>query len=75
MKNVTLAIDDEILAASREYAEKHNTTLNALVRQLLERTVRRDPKATTEAMFRLMDEHPGRAPEGYKFRREDAYDV
>ena len=32
MKNITLAVDEETLAAGRAYAERHHTTLNALVR-------------------------------------------
>jgi uncharacterized protein (DUF4415 family) len=35
MKNITLALDDETLEAGRAYAERHQTTLNALVRELL----------------------------------------
>jgi 2-oxo-4-hydroxy-4-carboxy--5-ureidoimidazoline (OHCU) decarboxylase len=46
VKNITLAIDEETLAAGRAYAERHRTTLNALVRDLLTRTVRRDRAAT-----------------------------
>jgi hypothetical protein len=75
MKNITLAIDEEILEASRRYARKHNTTLNALVRQLLERTVRQNSKGIVEELFRLMDKHPGHPAEGYRYRRDDAYDV
>jgi len=32
MKNITLALDDETLAAGRAYAQRHHTTLNARVR-------------------------------------------
>jgi hypothetical protein len=32
MKNVTLAIDEEELAAARRYAAERNTTLNRLIR-------------------------------------------
>lgn len=61
MKNITLAIDEETLAAGRAYAERHNTTLNALVRDLLARTVHVDRAAAVEELFRLMDEAPGRS--------------
>ena len=46
MKNITLALDEDTLAAGRAYAERHQTTLNALVRDLLARTVHTDRKAT-----------------------------
>lgn len=35
MKNVTLAIDEELLRQARALAEKRKTSLNALVRSLL----------------------------------------
>jgi plasmid stability protein len=35
MKNITLAIDDEVLRAARIYAAEHDTTVNALVREFL----------------------------------------
>ena len=75
MKNVTLAIDEEPLEASREYARKHRLTLNALIRQLLDKTVRRDSRGKLDGLFQLMDAYPGRASKQYKFRRADAYDV
>lgn len=37
MKNITLAVDEKILAKVRRYAAHRNTTVNALVRQELER--------------------------------------
>ena len=42
MKNITFAIDDKTLEAGRRYASRHRTTLNALVRDLLVRTVLAD---------------------------------
>lgn len=37
MKNITLALDEQTLAAGRAYAQRHGTTLNSLVRDLLRR--------------------------------------
>ena len=37
MKNITLAVDERVLAKVRRYAANRNTTVNALVRQELER--------------------------------------
>ncbi len=39
MKNITLSIPEDLIKQSREYASKHGTTLNALVRKLLKSTV------------------------------------
>ena len=72
MKNITLSIDEETLDAGREYAQRHQTTLNALVRELLVRTVLSDRKAAVREMFRLMDVHPGNS-QGRHWTREDLY--
>ncbi len=72
MKNITLAIDEETLDAGREYAQRHNTTLNALVRELLQKTVLSDRKAVVTEMFRLMDAHPGNS-EGKRWNREELH--
>jgi hypothetical protein len=72
VKNVTLALDDETLAAGRAYAERHQTTLNALVRDLLDKTVRIDRTATAAEMFRLMDSTPGHS-RGKKWSRDDLH--
>ena len=72
MKNITLAIDEETLAAGRAYADRHQTTLNALVRDLLARTVHSDRTATAEEMFRLMDDAPGRS-RGKRWTRDDLH--
>lgn len=39
MKNITLSIPEDLLKQGREYALKHGTTLNALIRKLLKTTV------------------------------------
>jgi hypothetical protein len=72
MKNITLALDEETLNAGREYAQRHQTTLNTLVRELLVKTVLADKKAAVVEMFRLMDAHPGNS-NGKRWTREDLY--
>jgi hypothetical protein len=72
MKNITLALDEETLNAGRDYAQRHHTTLNALVRELLVKTVLADSEAAVREMFRLMDEHPGNS-NGRRWTREDLY--
>ena len=73
MKNITLAVDEETLAAGRAYAERHHTTLNALVRDLLARTVHVDRTAAAEEMFRLMDRAPGHSG-GARWTRDELYE-
>ena len=72
MKNITLAIDEETLDAGRAYAQRHQTTLNALVRDLLAKTVLADREAAVREMFRLMDAHPGNS-NGRRWTRENLY--
>ena len=72
MKNITLALDEETLEAGRTYASRHETTLNALVRQLLVRTVVADRSAVVTEMFRLMDVYPGNS-HGRRWTREELY--
>jgi hypothetical protein len=72
MKNITLAIDEETLDAGRAYAQRHQTTLNALVRELLVKTVLADREAAVLEMFRLMDGNPGDS-RGRHWTREELH--
>lgn len=72
MKNITLALDEETLDAGRAYAQRHQITLNALIRDLLAKTVVADRQAAVREMFRLMDTHPGHS-QGQRWTREDLY--
>jgi len=72
VKNITLALDEETLDAGRVYAQRHQTTLNALVRELLVKTVLADKDAAIREMFRLMDAHPGNS-HGRRWTREELH--
>lgn len=72
VKNITLALDEDTLDAGRAYAQRHDTTLNALVRELLVKTVVADRDAAVREMFRLMDAHPGRT-KGKRWTRDELY--
>jgi hypothetical protein len=76
--NVTLAMPVDLVADSRRYAAEHGTTLNALIRDLLEglRTKRKEKKereALVEEMLDFMRNHAGRSPKGWKFDREECH--
>jgi hypothetical protein len=58
----------------REYAEKHHTSVNALIRNLLEQTVKTDSTQWFDECFALMDRANARS-RGKRWRREDLYDV
>ena len=70
MKNVTLTIDDKLIEESRRYANKHHTSLNALIRDLLRRTVLGENRDWVDACFKKMDAANGHSC-GRKWKRKD----
>jgi hypothetical protein len=74
MKNITISLEDEILKAGREYAKRHNTSLNSLIRKLLAQTVLPESQNWLDECFALMDQANANS-HGEKWKREDLYDV
>jgi hypothetical protein len=74
MSNITLSLKDELIKAGREYAKAHQTSLNNLIRMLLQKTVYSSNKKWLEESFTLMDRSKADS-KGGKWRREDLYDV
>ena len=74
MKNITLSIDEDTLKAGREYAKKHHISFNALIRRLLEQTIKKSSGQWVKESFRLMDEAKANS-HGQKWKREDLYRV
>ena len=72
MKNITLALDEDTIKAGREYARKHNLTLNSLVRRLLQQTVYKESKNWIEESFSLMDKANSTSIKK-TWKREDLY--
>jgi hypothetical protein len=56
MPNITISIDEDTLQASRKYAHDHKTSLNAMIRRMLERAVTRGSSDWVGEFFSLMDE-------------------
>lgn len=79
MKNVTLAIDEKLLESARALAERRKTTLNAMVRSLLESEVEQSDRIAwaKAGMKQLMEEAKAKAAadegEPYVWNRRDAY--
>jgi hypothetical protein len=73
MPNITISIDEELLKSGRKYAEKHQTSLNALIRKLLEDTVRLQSDDWLEECFNLMDRAEANS-KGRRWQREELYD-
>ena len=74
MPNITLSIQEELLQDGRKYAQKHHTSLNALIRDLLKQVLKKNKDGWLKECFRLMDKHPVNS-KGKKWPREDLYDV
>ena len=74
MPNVTISLDEDTLRAVREYAHRQNTSVNALIRQLLEQRVRRSDGAWIDGCFAAMDALAVNSG-GRTWQREDLYDV
>lgn len=73
--NITLAIDKKTVEEGRKYARDHHTTLNNLIRQLLQRTVSGNSTGGwVDEFFELADTAQGNS-KGNKWAREDLYDV
>ncbi len=74
MKNITLAIEEDILQAGREYARSHNMSFNVLVRRLIEQTVVTRTDQWLDDTFSLMDK-VSVSSGNQKWTREELYRV
>ena len=74
MPNLTISLDEELIKKGRSYAQKHRTTLNALIREQLKKTVMKQDDEWLEELFSLMDRLKARS-KGPRWKREDIYDV
>jgi hypothetical protein len=71
--NLTLSVDERLVERAREVARKQGTSLNALIREFIERLAgRRSGSQLARDILRLLEEHPG-SSRGRRIRREDAY--
>lgn len=72
MKNITLSIPDELLQKSRAYAKRHHTTLNDLVRRLLQENVERNTADLVGTLLLEMDKI--HIQHSALWKREDLYE-
>lgn len=73
MKNVTLSIPDDLLRKSREYAQKHGTSLNEFIRTLLRQAV---TPPGDDPVQKLIDNSSrlGVSTKDRKWNRDELYD-
>lgn len=75
MKNLTLAMDEKLLERARDLAARRKTTLNAMVRSLLEAEVEQEDRIAwaREGMRKLIEESPLNLGSDFKWNRDDIY--
>jgi metal-responsive CopG/Arc/MetJ family transcriptional regulator len=73
MKNVTLSMPDDLLSKSREYAEKHGTTLNEMIRDYLKKTVKSDQSDFIKRL-ELLQQQVQVKTKGERFDRDALYE-
>lgn len=76
MANLTLTIDDDLLRRARIRALEQNTSVNALVRDYLERYAERDraQQAMEEIVAIARQSRASSGPAGRTWTRDDAYE-
>ena len=74
MKNITLSADETLIEKARDYARAHQTTLNQLVRDYLDRLVQPLTREAAAAEFaRLARERAGCSSSASRPSRESLY--
>jgi len=72
--NITLSADEKIVARSRDYAAKHGTSLNQMIRDYMEQIVNlSNLEQDAEEFARLARTGGGHAPAGFVFDREESH--
>ena len=72
--NITLSADEDLIKKSREYAKKHHTTLNNMIREFLRTiTASNDVHYAAEQFKVNALNRSGRSQEGYVFDRDDIH--
>ena len=76
MKNITLAIDEDVLRAARRYAAARDTTVNGLVREYLIGIATADDRVAKarKGLLKLAESSPARLGPEWKWNREELYD-
>jgi len=72
--NVTLSLDETLLARARDVAKREGTTLNDMIRRHLERVAGVDSGARVADALRELWESAPRHSGGRKISRDEAYE-
>lgn len=74
MRQVTIAIEDDVLQSYKQYAQQHGLSLDELIQRVLSWGISPARADWLEDCFRLMD-RAGANSGGRRWKREDLYDV
>lgn len=74
MKNLTIAVDDETLRASREYAYAQGTSLNALIRAYLRDIATPQPERSPIDEFLALGSQFNARLDGQRWTREELHE-
>lgn len=75
MTNLTLTIDENLLRKARILALERNTSVNAMVREFIEKTVAQTQEQTSKAdQFAVLVERAKFRSSGKRETREEMYD-
>ena len=76
MKNITFAVEDEVLDKVRVVAAQRKTTVNAIVREFLTEIATRDERReqARRELLELARKSSGRMRPGARFDRESTHD-
>jgi hypothetical protein len=71
--NLTLAVDEAVVASAREVARQQGTSLNALIREYIERLAGQLTGEQLLADLEALWDEPGNSGDGAKFDRDEIY--
>ena len=75
MKNITLAIDEDVLAVVRRYSAEPNCSVNSLVREYLTNIAKREDRARqARKNIRMLSENSTAKMESRTWSRDDLYE-
>jgi plasmid stability protein len=76
VRNITLSLPVDLVRQAKVYAAEHDTTINALVRELLREALIREGRARIAAdrLLAIADHGPYFTTDPGSIRREDLYE-
>ena len=73
--NITLSAKEALINKARDYASKHGTTLNSMIREFLEKIVKQEKSDTGLKRFLQLAENFSGDSKGWIWDRNDIYEI